>query len=384
MTKFRVDMNKPTEYDGLAAETDKQFGLPEGTAKLVMMIENRNNPANRTSPKGASGVMQIMPANFKALGVTDPSDPVQSFQAAGKLLSDALKRYDGNMGAALADYNGGPRAAARYLAGEALHPETKEYLGFAQDYIQSGNPTSTYGDSVVNAGINQVTANAPSDLYRDEQQEQTTFVTGLDEESERRLQDEAKFHDLSLNDAISFGFKDTLTSAITHAFQREEDDNYALTEESFSKVRQQFPQGLSQDQEKRIRNSRSESDFQYNLDRVSQENEFGQRMATQMGWNAAGAYAGVLAGGLFDPVALPLGNFGAAARVIKGGGAIASAGRMAAEGAVATAIASPVIQQIDKGSVDGGTVLQIWVWLLLSVVVWVWFFGRQPLLSLMQ
>lgn len=355
---FRVDMNKPTEYDGLAAETDKQYGLPEGTAKLVMMIENRNNPANRTSPKGASGVMQIMPANFEALGVTDPSDPAQSFQAAGKLLSDALKRYDGNMGAALADYNGGPRAAERYLAGESLHPETKEYLGFAQDYINGGLKTTTYGDTVINAGINQAQAIAPSDLYKNEEQEQTAFVTGLDEESERRLQDEAKFYDLSLNDAISFGFKDTLTSSIKHAFEREEDDNYALAEDSFARVRSQFPQGLSKDQESRIRNSRSESDFQYNVDRVSQENDFGQRMATQMGWDSAGAYAGVLAGGLFDPVALPLGTFGAAARVIKGGGAIASAGRMATEGAVATAIASPIVQQIDKGSVDGGTVLQ--------------------------
>lgn len=358
MTQFRVDMNKPTEYDGLAADTDKQFGLPEGTAKLVMMIENRNNPANRTSPKGASGVMQIMPANFKALGVTDPSDPVQSFQAAGKLLSDALKRYDGNMGAALADYNGGPKAAGRYLSGQAMHPETTEYLGFAQEYLQGGLKTSTYGDTVINAGIDQVQAVAPSDMYKSEEQDQPAFVTGLDEEAERRLQDEAKFYDLSLNDAIKFGFKDTLTSAITHAFEREEDDNYALSEDSFARIRQQFPEGLSADQESRIRNSRSESDFQYNVDRTSQENDFAKRMSTQMGWDAAGAYAGVMAGGIFDPVALPLGTFGAAARVIKGGSALASAGRMATEGAVATAIASPVIQSIDKGSVNGGDVIQ--------------------------
>lgn len=358
MSNFRVDLSKPTEYDGLAAETDKQYGLPEGTAKLVMMIENRNDPKNRVSPKGAAGVMQIMPANFKALGVTDPNDPAQSFQAAGKLLSDALKRYDGNVGAALADYNGGPRAAKRYLAGEALHPETAEYLGFAQEYIQSGGKTSSYGQTVVDAGINQVEAVAPSDLYQNEEQGHVDFVTGLDAESELRLQDEAKFHDLSINDAVKFGFGETLTSSLAHAASREEDANYALTEDNYSQIRQQFPEGLSASQEKRIRNSRSQADLEYNLTKTQQENEFGRRMQTQMGWDAAGAYAGVLAGGIFDPVALPLGTFGAAARVIKGGGAIASAGRMGVEGAMATAIASPIIQQVDKGSVDASEVIQ--------------------------
>lgn len=359
MAKFRVDMNKPTEYDGLAKKTEEAYGLPEGLTKLVLMIENRNNPRrDAVSPAGAEGLMQIMPANKKNLGITDSFDPEQAFMGAGKLLADALKRYDGNVGAALADYNGGPKAAERYLAGEALHPETKQYLDFAQEYLQSANPTTSYGDTVINAGINQVEAQAPSDLYQNEEQPLSAFVTGLDEETERRLQDEAKFYDLSLNDAVKFGFKDTLTSAISHAFEREEDANYVLGDEQFNQVKQQFPQGLSADQEARIRNSRSQADFEYNVERVRQENDFGQRMATQMGWNAAGAYAGVMAGGLFDPAALPLGTFGAAGRLIKGSSALASAGRMAAEGAAATAIISPVVQQIDKGSVDAGLVLQ--------------------------
>ncbi|CUH74615.1 internal virion protein with endolysin domain [Cronobacter phage Dev-CD-23823] len=359
MAKFRVDMNKPTEYDGLAKKTEEKYGLPDGLTKLVLMIENRNKPRrDAVSPAGAEGLMQIMPANKKALGITDSFDPEQAFDGAGKLLSDALKRYDGNVGAALADYNGGPKAAERYLAGQSLHPETKQYLEFAQDYLQSSNPTTSYGDSVINAGLNQAEAQAPSDLYQDEEQPLAAFVTGLDEEAERRLQDEAKFYDLSLNDAIKFGFKDTLTSAITHAVEREEDDNYVLSDEQFNQIKQQFPQGLSADQEDRIRNSRSQSDFDYNINRVQQENDFARRMQTQMGWSAAGAYAGVMAGGIFDPVALPLGTFGAAGRLIKGGSVIASAGRMAAEGAAATAIASPIIQQIDKGSVDAGDVLQ--------------------------
>lgn len=357
--QFRADLNKPTPYDDMLRKGEEAEGLPEGSLKLIMMIENRNNPnTGAVSPAGAQGLMQIMPANQKALGVTDPNDPAQSVQAAAKLMGDAYRRYKGDIGAAIADYNGGPKAAERYLAGAELHPETKQYMDFARDYIAGGLKTSEYGDSVINAGIDQAQAVAPSDLYRNEEGSYEDLYTGLDAESEAKLADEARFHDLSVSDATKFGFSQTLTSALTTAIEREEDPNYVLSDEQFSKVREQFPEGLSSEQEERIRNSRSQADFNYQLTRVQQQNDFGRRMATQMGWSAAKSYAGVLAGGLFDPVALPLGTFGAAGRIIRGGGLVASAGRMAVEGAAATAIASPVIQQIDKGSINTSELLQ--------------------------
>ena len=359
MANFRVDMNKQTQYDELASNTDKQYGLPEGMTKLVMMIENRNNPANRTSPKGASGVMQIMPANFKALGVTDPSDPQQSFMAAGKLLADSMKRYGGNVGAALADYNGGPKVASQYLAGKALNPETAAYIEYAKPYMDFDKP-SKYGQATIGAAADQASQFSPSDLNEGVSFEQDTeeFVTGMGAELDAQLAQEAKFYDLSTKDAISTGFRDTLTSAVSHAMEREDDDSFVMGDEQYETLKQRFPQGLGQDAEARIRNSRSQSDFEFNMNRVQEQNEFGQKLSNQTGWSKAGAYAGVLGGALFDPVALPAGTLGASGRLIKGSSALAGAGRMALEGAAGSAMVSPAIQQIDKGYVSGGEVLQ--------------------------
>ena len=360
MANFRPDMNKPTPYDGIATEQEKAYGLPEGSLKLVMMIENRNNPQNRVSPKGASGVMQIMPANYKALGITDPNDPVQSMKGAAQLLSDSLKRYNGNMGAALADYNGGPKVAEQYLAGKKLNPETTDYLKYAEGYL-GGGKTSTYGKTVIGAAVDETSQFAPSDLNEGQagvEQDSDKFVDGIGESLDIQMEEMAKYHDLSLNDAISYGFGETLTTAVGHAFTREEDDSFELTQDNFDRIKQQFPGGLSAADEKRIYNARSESDLEYQTQRIADQQEFGQRLAQQTGWSKAGAYAGVLAGNLADPVALPAGTFGIAGRAIKGGSVLASAGRMAVEGAAGAAIVSPVIQKIDKGSVSGGEVLQ--------------------------
>lgn len=358
MTKnFQPDLNKPTQYDELAARTEEQYGLPKGLAKLVMMIENRNDPKDRTSPAGAEGVMQIMPANKKALGITDSTDPEQAFMGAGKLLSDALGRYNGNIGAALADYNGGPRAAERYLAGKDLHPETAQYLEYAQGYMGIAKPTK-FGNQVIEAGIDQATQFAPSDLNEAEKTDYADFITGLDAEQEAQLKSEAEFYNMTLNEAVDHGFGETLTSAIAHVYNRESDPDFNLGDEQFQKVQDKFPQGLSKDQESRIYNSRSASDFDYNVQKTADEFEFGKKAQNQTGWNKAGMYAGVIGGSLFDPVALPAGTFGLAGRAIKGGSVFAGVSRMAVEGAAATAIVSPAVQLADKGEVSSGELLQ--------------------------
>lgn len=360
MADFRVDMNKATPYDDLAKQQEQAYGLPEGSLKLVMMIENRNNPQNRVSPKGASGVMQIMPANFKALGITDPNDPAQSMKGAAMLLSDSLKRYNGNMGAALADYNGGPKVAEQYLAGKQLNPETSDYLKYAEGYMDFQKP-STYGKTVEGAAVDQATQFAPSDLNEGQpgvEQDSGEFVDGIQQSLDIQLEEMAKYRDLSLGDAAKFGFGETLTSALAHAFTREDDPEFELTQQHFDTIKQQFPGGLTAADEKRIYNSRSDADLAYNTSRIQEQQEFGKKLQQQTGWNKAGAYAGVMAGNLADPAALPLGSFGMAGRVIKGTGVLASAGRMAVEGAVGAGLASPIIQKLDKGDVSAGEVLQ--------------------------
>lgn len=350
---FQVDQNKATEYDGLFQEMTEKYGLPEGLLKTTALIENRNNIKNRVSPKGASGVMQIMPANFESLGITDPNDPRQSIEGAAKLYSQLNKQYDGNVGAMMAHYNGGNRAAKRYLAGDKLNSETADYIKYATPYLESTGKVSKYGQSIQDAAEVQVQQQAPSDLpLPQDYQEAPEFVESLQDKFERELEEESKFFDLSLKEALKHGYSETMTAAIGHAYSRENDPDWSLTQDNFDAIKKQFPQGLTEDQTDRIYNSRSQADLDYNVARISSDIDFNRRLGNQTGVDAVAGYASVFAGGMFDPVALPLGTFGAAGRLIKGAGVAASVGRGVAEGAAATAIASPVIQTIDKGHVD--------------------------------
>ena len=78
------------------------------------------------SPKGAMGLMQLMPATAKALGVSDPFQPRQNVDAGAKLLRDLLDTY-GNLPMALGAYNAGP-AKVDEAGGVPNIPETVDYV----------------------------------------------------------------------------------------------------------------------------------------------------------------------------------------------------------------------------------------------------------------
>ncbi|MGO3983345.1 transglycosylase SLT domain-containing protein [Pseudomonas sp. SAS7] len=137
--------------------TEQQYGLPQGTL-FKMSGEESSFNLDAESGKGAEGPFQLMPATQKAYGVTDPHDYTQAADAAGRYMRDSLAKYNGNMNMALADYNGGPRAAKALAAGSPW-PETRDYLSKfngtapAAGQTPSGKPDPlssafTSGDSV--------------------------------------------------------------------------------------------------------------------------------------------------------------------------------------------------------------------------------------------
>jgi soluble lytic murein transglycosylase-like protein len=92
---------------------------------------------NAISPKGAIGVMQLMPATAKALSA-DPHDTEQNIDAGTRLLRELLVKYDGDVVKALAAYNAGPGAVARYN-GLPPYRETQDYVNkVIKDYQKNG------------------------------------------------------------------------------------------------------------------------------------------------------------------------------------------------------------------------------------------------------
>ncbi|WP_298802638.1 transglycosylase SLT domain-containing protein [uncultured Pseudokineococcus sp.] len=112
-------------YEPLLAAATERYGLPAGLLAAVAQQESGGNPS-AVSPAGARGLMQLMPATARGLGV-DPMDPASAVDGAGRLLRQHLDRYDGSVPLALAAYNAGPGAVARY-DGVPPYRETQQYV----------------------------------------------------------------------------------------------------------------------------------------------------------------------------------------------------------------------------------------------------------------
>ena len=115
----------PTQLVERAAE---KHGLPADFVKLVARAESAFNP-NALSPKGAIGLMQLMPQTAAALNV-DPHDAEQNAEAGARLLKDLLLQYQhqpDQLRRALAAYNAGPAAVAKYN-GVPPYRETQLYV----------------------------------------------------------------------------------------------------------------------------------------------------------------------------------------------------------------------------------------------------------------
>lgn len=114
-------------YDGLASAAEQKYGLPSGLLVAIKNAGERSDPG-QVSPKQARGVMQFIPETAKAYGV-DTNDQGSVIDGAGRMMRDLMKQYSGNVGAAIAHYNGGTEQGRLVAAGqEPQFPETRAYL----------------------------------------------------------------------------------------------------------------------------------------------------------------------------------------------------------------------------------------------------------------
>ncbi len=103
----------------------RRHNLNPQLVQAVIQVESGYNPRAR-SHKGAMGLMQLMPATAKLLGVSDPYDPGQNIDGGSRYLRQQIDRFT-NLSHALAAYNAGPTAVTRY-GGIPPYQETRNYV----------------------------------------------------------------------------------------------------------------------------------------------------------------------------------------------------------------------------------------------------------------
>jgi len=115
------------EFEPLIQQHAARNSLRPELVRAVIQVESGYNPRAR-SPRGAMGLMQLMPATARELGVVDPYNPGDNIRGGCAYLRRLIDRYDGNEELALAAYNAGAGAVDRY--GRTIPPyrETRDYV----------------------------------------------------------------------------------------------------------------------------------------------------------------------------------------------------------------------------------------------------------------
>lgn len=123
-------------YAEQIAAVGRDFDIDPGFLAAVMHVESRGNP-KAVSPKGARGLMQLMPATASRMGVSDPivalDDPVVNLRAGAAYLKTLQKRFGNNLDLVLAAYNAGEGAVMKYGRKVPPYRETQGYVTSVMD-----------------------------------------------------------------------------------------------------------------------------------------------------------------------------------------------------------------------------------------------------------
>jgi soluble lytic murein transglycosylase-like protein len=129
--KLRIENNKlaydpEKRFDVIIKKASKVYGIEVPLIKSVIKAES-NWGETEISQKGAKGLMQIMPENFKNLDIINAFDPEQNIMGGTRYLKQMLIRFNHSLPLALAAYNAGPGIVEKYNEIPPF-PETREYI----------------------------------------------------------------------------------------------------------------------------------------------------------------------------------------------------------------------------------------------------------------
>lgn len=167
----RAVSRRSLDYDDLIEQHAASHGVRADLVRAVIQVESAFDPRAR-SPKGAMGLMQLMPATAAEMGVRDPYDPADNIRGGVAYLRQLLNRYGDDEELALAAYNAGPTAVDEYGRTVPPYRETQRYVSLVKDLtevsdgsrrviyktveIVNGRPVARYTDTKPKTGDYEV------------------------------------------------------------------------------------------------------------------------------------------------------------------------------------------------------------------------------------
>ena len=135
---------RATQFDELIALHAAKHSLSADFVRAVIQAESAFN-SNARSPKGAMGLMQLMPGTAAVYGVMNAYDPAQNIRGGVAYLKSLMTRFNNDVSLALAAYNAGPAAVEKYGNTVPPYKETRSYVARirgntdAQHAVLNGN-----------------------------------------------------------------------------------------------------------------------------------------------------------------------------------------------------------------------------------------------------
>lgn len=123
---LRLPAGDRARYASEIRHAAARYGVPETIVAAVIRVESGFN-ARAISPKGARGLMQLMPETASSLGVRDTFDPKENIDGGVRHLRALMDRFGSDLALVLAAYNAGEGAVMGY-GGIPPYPETREYV----------------------------------------------------------------------------------------------------------------------------------------------------------------------------------------------------------------------------------------------------------------